>query len=63
MITDRDNDGELLAEPVREDRGEAPTIRLAPGEGAGGRGQTALGIGDKASFGSHRMVKAVMKRG
>ncbi len=47
MITDRDNDGELLAEPVRSDR-SAPIIRLAPGEGAGGAGQTALGIGDKA---------------
>jgi ribonuclease R len=46
-ITDRDNDGELLAEPVRSDRA-APRIRLAPGEGAGGKGQTALGIGDRA---------------
>ncbi|WP_300553831.1 ribonuclease R [Maricaulis sp.] len=47
MITDRDSDGELLAEPVRADRA-APVIRLAPGEGAGGPGQPALGIGDKA---------------
>jgi ribonuclease R len=47
MITDRDNDGELLAEPVRSDYA-APLIRLAPGEAAGGRGQPALGIGDKA---------------
>lgn len=47
VITDRDNDGELLAEPVRHDRA-APIIRLAPGEGAGGKGQTALGMGDKA---------------
>ena len=46
-ITDRDNDGELLATPVRHDRA-APRIRLAPGEGAGGKGQTALGIGDRA---------------
>ena len=46
-ITDRDNDGELLAEPVRPDR-DAPPIRLAPGEGAGGKGEPALGIGDKA---------------
>ncbi|MFS2317975.1 ribonuclease R [Maricaulis sp. D1M11] len=46
-ITDRDNDGELLAQPVRHDH-DSPIIRLAPGEGAGGRGQTALGIGDKA---------------
>lgn len=47
IITDRDNDGELLAEPARSDRA-APPIRLAPGEGAGGKGQPALGIGDKA---------------
>ena len=47
QIVDRDNDGELLAEPIRHDRA-APRIRLAPGEGAGGRGQTALGIGDRA---------------
>lgn len=47
QITNRDNDGELLAEPVREDR-SAPIIRIAPGEGAGGRGKPALGIGDKA---------------
>ena len=46
-ITDRDTDGELLATPVRADRA-APRIRLAPGEGAGGKGQTALGIGDRA---------------
>lgn len=46
-ITDRDTDGELLAAPVRQDRA-APRIRLAPGEGAGGKGQTALGIGDRA---------------
>lgn len=46
-ITDRDTDGELLATPVRADR-TAPRIRLAPGEGAGGKGQTALGIGDRA---------------
>ena len=47
-ISGRDVDGELLAEPVRQDRGETPTIRLAPGEGAGGKGQTALGVGDRA---------------
>ena len=46
-ITDRDTDGELLAEPVRKDR-DTPVIRLAPGEGAGGKGQPALGIGDRA---------------
>lgn len=47
VITDRDTDGELMAEPARSDHA-APPIRLAPGEGAGGKGQTALGIGDKA---------------
>lgn len=46
-ITGRDIDGELLAEPARNE-GQAPLIRLAPGEGAGGRGDAALGVGDKA---------------
>ncbi|MAC90139.1 ribonuclease R [Maricaulis sp.] len=47
QLIGRDNDGELLAEPVRPDR-NAPMIRLAPGEGAGGKGTPAIGIGDKA---------------
>jgi ribonuclease R len=47
VITDRDNDGELLAQPARSDH-DAPIIRLAPGEGAGAKGQPALGLGDKA---------------
>jgi len=47
QLIGRDNDGELLAEPVRPDR-QAPVIRLAPGEGAGGKGTPAIGIGDKA---------------
>ncbi|MFT6461235.1 MAG: ribonuclease R [Maricaulis maris] len=47
QLIGRDNDGELLAEPVRPDR-HAPMIRLAPGEGAGGKGTPAIGIGDKA---------------
>jgi ribonuclease R len=47
VITGRDVHGELLAEPARADRA-APVIRLAPGEGAGGKGEPALGIGDKA---------------
>jgi ribonuclease R len=46
-ITGRDVDGELMAEPVKTDY-DAPPIRLAPGEGAGGRGSSALGVGDKA---------------
>ncbi|WP_297737857.1 ribonuclease R [uncultured Maricaulis sp.] len=47
-ISGRDNDGELLAEPARRDGGPIPTIRLAPGEGAGGKGTPAIGVGDKA---------------
>lgn len=47
QLIGRDNDGELLAEPVRPDR-NAPMIRLVPGEGAGGKGTPAIGIGDKA---------------
>tara|TARA_R110000868_G_scaffold26347_8_gene101591 strand:- start:3907 stop:6171 length:2265 start_codon:yes stop_codon:yes gene_type:complete len=46
-ITGRDIDGELLATPARV-AGETPLIRLAPGEGKGGRGEAALGVGDKA---------------
>lgn len=46
-IHDRDTDGELLARPQKA-RGATPTIRLVPGEGAGGRGSSALGIGDRA---------------
>ena len=46
-ITGRDIDGELLAQPARSE-GKVPLIRLAPGQGAGGRGEAALGVGDKA---------------
>ncbi|MEE2566822.1 ribonuclease R [Hyphobacterium marinum] len=46
-IHDRDTDGELLARPHKP-RGDAPRIRMAPGEGAGGRGGPALGVGDRA---------------
>lgn len=60
-IVDRDTDGELLAEPVRADH-EAPRIRLAPGEGAGGKGQTALGIGDKALVRLTPTRRAAMRR-
>ncbi|MHA6288422.1 ribonuclease R [Maricaulis sp. CAU 1757] len=47
QISDRDTDGELLAEPVKPSKCK-PLIRLAPGEGAGGRGTPALGVGDRA---------------
>ena len=47
VIHDRDNDGELLARPEKS-RGDAPLICLAPGEGAGGNGHPALGVGDRA---------------
>lgn len=47
VIHDRDTDGELLARPDKS-RDDLPTIRLAPGEGAGGRGSAALGVGDRA---------------
>ncbi len=46
---DRDLDGELLARPLHWERtAPPPNIVLAPGEGAGGQGATAIGIGDKA---------------
>lgn len=44
-VIDTDIDGELLADPVKEEL-KGPTIRLAPGEGSGRSGD-ALGIGDK----------------
>lgn len=47
VIHDRDTDGELLARPEKS-RDDPPLIRLAPGEGAGGAGSSALGIGDRA---------------
>ncbi|PIW27653.1 MAG: ribonuclease R [Rhodobacterales bacterium CG15_BIG_FIL_POST_REV_8_21_14_020_59_13] len=47
VIHDRDTDGELLARPEKS-RDEPPMIRLAPGEGAGGHGSAALGVGDRA---------------
>jgi len=47
VIHDRDTDGELLARPEKL-RGDPPVIRLAPGEGAGGRGTSAIGVGDRA---------------
>ncbi|MCF8878810.1 ribonuclease R [Hyphobacterium sp. SN044] len=46
-IHDRDTDGELLAR-LTKPGAPAARIRLAPGEGAGGRGGPALGIGDRA---------------
>lgn len=45
-VHDRDPHGELLARPVKDDLDAR--IRLAPGEGAGGRGSPALGVGDRA---------------
>lgn len=45
-IVDRDVDGEMLCRAVRAD-GDSPVIRLAPGQGKGGRRESALGIGDK----------------
>ncbi len=46
---DRDHDGELLARPVQwESAAPPPLIVLAPGQGAGGRGASAIGIGEKA---------------
>lgn len=46
-IVDRDNDGELLCRPEKAED-DAPLIRLAPGQGSGGRGEGALGIGERA---------------
>ncbi len=43
-IVDTDPDGELLA---RSDKTDA-LIRMAPGEGRAGRGDAALGVGDRA---------------
>ncbi len=45
QITDTDPDGELLAQP---EKGDGPPVRMAPGEGRAGRGDIALGVGDRA---------------
>lgn len=45
-IIDQDTDGELLGRPAQWDsKTPAPQIVLAPGEGSGRRGGTAIGIG------------------
>jgi len=46
-VVDRDTDGELLARAEKADP-DSPLIRMAPGEGAGGRSGGALGVGDRA---------------
>ncbi|MCH8522433.1 ribonuclease R [Glycocaulis sp.] len=43
---DRDVDGEILCRATNLGS-ESPVIRLAPGEGKGRRGDSALGVGDK----------------
>jgi ribonuclease R len=46
-IVDRDPDGELLARMRGPDGLFGPTVRLAPGEARGGKGEPAVGIGDR----------------
>jgi ribonuclease R len=46
-ILDRDTDGELLGRMRGRDGYFGPSVRIAPGEGAGRRGETAIGIGDR----------------
>ena len=45
-VVDRDVDGEMICRAVSVD-GDSPVIRLAPGQGKGGKRESALGIGDK----------------
>ena len=46
-IVDRDTDGELLARLRGPDGLFGPTVRLAPGEARGGKGEAAIGVGDR----------------
>ncbi len=46
-VVDRDTDGELLARMRSKDGLFGPTVRVAPGEASGKRGEPALGIGDR----------------
>jgi len=46
-VIDRDTDGELIARMHGRDGLFGPTIRLAPGEARGQRGEAAIGIGDR----------------
>ncbi|MES1202754.1 MAG: ribonuclease R [Pseudomonadota bacterium] len=46
-VIDRDTDGELLARMRGKDGLFGPTVRVAPGEAAGKRGEPALGVGDR----------------
>jgi ribonuclease R len=47
-INDQDPDGELLGRPVEWTRDEdPPQIFIAPGEGRGGEGTPAIGVGDR----------------
>lgn len=46
-IVDRDADGELIARMRGPDGLFGPTIRLAPGEARGQKGETAIGVGDR----------------
>jgi ribonuclease R len=46
-IVDRDADGELLARMHGPDGLFGPTVRLAPGEARGRKGEPAVGVGDR----------------
>ncbi len=46
-IIDRDTDGELIARMRGSDGLFGPGVRLAPGEARGGKGEPAIGIGDR----------------
>lgn len=46
-IVDRDADGELLARMRGREGYFGPAVRLAPGDGAGRRGEAAIGVGDR----------------
>jgi ribonuclease R len=46
-IVDRDHDGELLARMRGPEGLFGPTVRLAPGEARGRKGEPAVGVGDR----------------
>ncbi len=46
-VLDRDPDGELLARMRGPDGYFGPLVRLAPGDARGGKGEAAIGVGDR----------------
>lgn len=67
-IVDRDADGELLGRMRGETGLFGPTIRLAPGEARGRKGESAIGVGDRvlariAKEGGEHVARVIKRLG